>query len=111
MLTKLAVAFCVLALAAAFAGSIPAKGPAYRVTLNEPAVVNGVPLKAGEYRVIVNAGKAAFQIGKETQEVAVKVEENAKKFGENQIMYDRRGDQNVIREICLGGSKTKLTFN
>jgi hypothetical protein len=111
MFTKFVVAFCVLALAAAFAGSIPAKGPSYYVTITEPVSANGIVLKPGEYRVIVNADKATFVLGKEVQEVAVKVEQNAKKFADNQIQYDRKGDRNEIKFICLGGSKTKLLFN
>jgi hypothetical protein len=47
MLTKLAIAFSILALSAAFAGTIPAKASASQVTLSEPAVVNGTALKAG----------------------------------------------------------------
>ena len=70
MLTKFVVAFCVLALAAAIAGSIPVKGPTYHVTIVEKASVNGVTLQPGEYKVVVSAGKAWFQMGKETQEVA-----------------------------------------
>ena len=111
MLTKFVVAFCILALAAAFAGSIPAKGPVYHVTLTEPSVVNGVALKAGEYKVTVNAGKATFVSGKVSEEVAVKVEENTKKFSDNQIQFNREGEKNVVKVICLGGSKTKFLFN
>ena len=111
MITKFVVAFCVLALAAAVAGSIPAKGLTYRVTLTEPASVNGIVLKPGDYRVTVNANKATFVLGKESNEVSVKIEENTRKFSDNQIQYDRKGDQNVIKFICLGGSKTRLAFN
>jgi hypothetical protein len=111
MLTRLVVAFCVWALAAAFAGSVPAKGPTYHLTLTEPASANGVALKAGDYRVTLNADKAIFVLGKESHEVSVKMEENARKFSDNQIQYDRQGDQNVIKFICLGGSKTRLAFN
>ena len=111
MFTKLIVAFCVLALAAAFAGSVPAKGITYHVTLTEPASVNGIVLKAGEYRVTVLADKATFVRGKESQEFAVKTEENAKKFGSNEIQFERKGEQNQIKKISLGGSKTRLIFN
>jgi hypothetical protein len=111
MWTKFVVVFCVVALAAAIAGSIPAKGPVYHITLTDPSAVNGVALKAGEYRVTVNAGKATFVLGKESHEVAVKVEESTKKFSDNSIQFDRKGDQNMIKIICVGGTKTKLLFN
>ena len=87
MLMKVAVVFFVFALVAAVAGSIPATGPVYRVTLTEPASVNGTALKAGEYRVAVTGGKAMFVLGKESHEVAVKVEEAAKKFDGNRIQF------------------------
>jgi hypothetical protein len=112
MLTKFVVAFCVLALAgAAFAGSIPAKGATYHLTIVEPASVNGVLLKPGEYRVVLTADKVIFQLGKDSHEVVAKSEESAKKFSDNQIQYDRKGDQNQIKAICFGGTKTKLLFN
>jgi hypothetical protein len=111
MLTKFVTVFCVLALAAAFAGSVPAKGPTYHITVTEPATVNGVALKVGEYRVTLGADKATFVLGKESHEVAVKVEQNAKKFDTNQLQFSRQGDQNLLKVICVGGTKTKLVFN
>jgi hypothetical protein len=111
MLMKVAVVFFVFALVAAVAGSIPAAGPVYRVTLTEPASVNGTALKAGEYKVAVNAGKAIFVLGKESHEVAVKVEEAAKKFDGNRIQFDNQNNANAIKEICIGGTRTKLIFN
>jgi hypothetical protein len=111
MLTKFVVAFCLLALAAAVAGGIPAKGPTYHVMIAEPSTVNGVLLKAGQYRLTLNANKATFVLGKESHEVAVEIEENTKKFSDNQIMFDRKNDQNVVKVIYLGGTKTSLVFN
>jgi len=111
MLMKLAVVFCVFALVAAVAGSIPAKGPVYRVTLSEPASVNGTALKPGEYRVAVTAGKATFMLGKESHEVSVKVEEAAKKFDSNRVQFNNENNTNAIKEICVGGTKTRLIFN
>lgn|SRR5215813_8096915 len=111
MLMKVAVVFFIFALVAAVAGSIPATGPVYRVTLTEPASVNGTALKAGEYRVAVTGGKAMFVLGKESLEVAVKVEEAAKKFDGNRIQFDNSNNANAIKEICVGGTKTKLIFN
>jgi len=41
------VAFAILALALATAGTIPTPGSSYQITLSQPSVVNGVDLKAG----------------------------------------------------------------
>src|SRR6266480_1461967 len=111
MLTKFVVAFGIVALATSFAGSIPVKAAIYHVMLSEAATVNGTALQAGEYRVVVNAAQVTFLIGKESHEVAAKVETAEKKFSDNQVMYVRKGDQNTIKQICFGGSKTTLNFN
>jgi hypothetical protein len=111
MLTKLVVAFTVLALAAAFAGTVPVKGPVSHVILSKPAVVNGTALKAGEYRLTINAGKVTFALDKETHEIAAKIETAEKKYDSNQVEYNVVGSQTTITAICLGGTKTRLLFN
>ena len=111
MFTKLTIAFCVVALAAAFAGSVPTKAPSYRVTLNDQVTVSGVALKPGEYKVTVNAAKATFVLGKSTQEVAVKVEENEKKFSDTQVIVSSKDGKNQLTQINVAGTKTKLMFN
>ena len=112
MLTKFVVAFCVLALAAGFAGSVPTKTATYHVVLSEPATVNGtVALKAGEYRVTVAGDKVTFQIGKDSKEVAAKVETTEKKFEQNMVQYLELDKKIAVKEICFGGSKTKVVFN
>jgi hypothetical protein len=111
MFTKFAVAFSVLALAAATAGSIPVKGPTRQVILTEPAVVQGTALKAGEYKVSLAENKVTFIMGKELSEVPVKIETGEKRYDQNQVQYDHLGSQTTIKEICLGGTKTKLIFN
>jgi len=111
MLTKFLVAFSILALVAAIAGTVPAKGPTYNVTLTAPAVVKGAALKAGDYKVTVGADKVVFTLGKVSQEVPAKVETDASKHSENQIRFDQVGNQNTITEITLGGTKTRLVFN
>jgi hypothetical protein len=111
MLTKFFVAFTVLALVAAFAGNIPVKGPVSHVVLSRPSVVSGTALKAGEYKLIINAGKVTFILDKETHEIAAKIETAAKKFDNNQVEYNVAGGQTTISAICLGGTKTRLVFD
>jgi len=111
MLSKFIVAFSILALVAAVAGNIPAKAPTYRVTLTEAVVVHGTALKAGDYKVAVNADKVTFVMDKESREIPANVETGEKKYSENEIQYEQTGGQTTIKQICLGGSKTRLTFN
>ena len=74
-------------------------------------MVNGTALTAGDYRLIVNAGKVTFVMDKQSREIPAKVEVGERKYDENQVQYERVGNQTTIKEICLGGSKTRLVFN
>ena len=110
MLIRFIAAFAVVALVA-FAGSIPVKGPTYHVVISEAAVVGSTTLQPGEYKVTVSADKAVFILDKNTQEVPVKVENGQKKFADNQVLFDTKGAQNFLKQICVGGTKTTLNFN
>src|ERR1035441_11010868 len=67
-MTKFVFAFTNLALVAAFAGNPTAKVPVAHVTLNKPAIINGTALKAGDYRLTLEAGKVTFLIDKRSEE-------------------------------------------
>jgi hypothetical protein len=111
MLTKLVVAFSILALVAAMAGTVPVKALTHKVTLTQPAMVGGTALKAGEYRLSVRNGTVTFTLDKDSHEIPAKVETNAKKYFTDQVQYDGDRDQVKISEICLGGTTTRLVFN
>jgi hypothetical protein len=98
MLKKLLV-FSVLALGVASAES-------YRVNLSRPSVVKGNELKAGDYKLDVEQGKATFKDGNRSVESAVRVENADKKYDRTTVRYDGR----TIAEIRLGGTNTKLVF-
>jgi hypothetical protein len=110
MLTKFVVAFSILALVAAIAGTAPVKGSTYKVTLSQPAVVMGTALKAGEYRLSVRAGTVTFTLDKKSHEIPAKVETNGTKYFSDQVQYEKDRDQVKISEICLGGTTTRLVF-
>lgn len=111
MLRKFLLAFAILALAAAFAGTVPTHGPACHITLAEPAVVQGTPLSPGEYRVTVNIDKATFSIGKQSWTVNVKVSNDERKFDTTAVRFIQEAGKQNITEIRIGGSKTKLLFD
>lgn len=108
MLTKFVLAFSILALVAAFSGTLPATA---HVTLAKPAVVDGTALKAGDYRLLIGDGKVTFNIDKQSFDIPAKVETSSKKFDANQVQYDVVRSQTTIQEIDLGGTKTRLIFN
>jgi hypothetical protein len=111
MFTKFIVVFSILALAAAMAGNVPVKGPTCHVKLTESATANGTVLKAGDYKVTVNPGKVTFAMDKESHEVPAKVETGVRKFEGNEVQYEHAASQTTIKEIVLGGTKTRLLFN
>ena len=103
MLKKFVLAFGILALAVASAEN-------YRVTLSQPSTVKGNQLKAGEYRLNLENLKLTMVSGKQSVEVAVKVETMDKKFDSTAVRYTGAGEKQAISEIRIGGTKTKLVF-
>jgi len=105
MFKKFVLSFVILALAAAFAGTVPSVH-SYRITLAQAAIVNGTDLKAGEYRLNVDASKITLVNGKLSVDVPAKIETVEKKFDDTAIRYTG----NVIAEIRIGGTKTKIVL-
>jgi hypothetical protein len=93
----------------AFAGMAFA-GKTYDLKLYEPAMVGGTELKAGEYRVEVTDDKAVIKGSKVNKETPVKVETVDAKFPTTTIRLTA-GEKPQIKEIRLGGTKTKLVFS
>jgi len=106
MFKKFVLAFAILALAAAFAGTVPSVH-SYRITLVQTAVVNGTELKPGEYRLNVDTSKITLVLGKTSVEAPATIEAVDKKFDNTAIRYTGR----TIAEIRLGGTKTRIVLN
>jgi hypothetical protein len=106
MFKRFVLAFAILALAAAFAGTVPSVHT-YRITLVQTAVVNGTELKAGEYRLTVDTSKITMVNGKDRVEAPAKVEAVESKYDTTAIRYTGK----VIAEIRLGGTKTRIVLN
>jgi len=111
MFTKLALILAVVALVAS-AGTVPGVGH-YTVTLSQPSVVQGTVLKAGEYRLVLAASKVTIinEFGKTLIEAPVTVVTQDKKFDNTVVGVETGSGKNVVTEIRLGGTKTKITFN
>jgi hypothetical protein len=103
MLKRFVLAFAILGLAVANAAT-------YKVTLSQPSKVEGKQLKAGEYRLNVEASKLTIVSGKESVEVPVKIQNGETKFDSTAVRYTGTGDKVSIKEIRLGGTKTTLVF-
>lgn len=108
MLTKLVVAFAVLALAAAFAGTVPAVA---HVTFTQAVVLSGTTLQAGEYRLLIGDAKVTFSLDKQTFDIPAKIATAPKKFDNNEVECTVDGMKTIVHQINLGGTKTFLIFN
>jgi len=104
MTKKFVLGFATVALAFASAAS-------YRITLHQSALLNGTELKPGQYKIEYDGSKATLS-GKNTEVSAdVKVESTEAKNGTTTIRYTNADGTYKIKEIRLGGTKTKLVFN
>jgi hypothetical protein len=94
----------------ASAGTVP--GGHYRITLFEPASIQGTVLKAGDYSLTLRDTKLTIVAdnGKTPLEVTVKVESGDKKFDSTSVLLDTAAGIAVVSEIRLGGTKTRLVF-
>jgi hypothetical protein len=90
------------------AANVSQAAEVYKVKLIDPVIADGKELKAGEYKVEVNDQTATFRNGKETTEVKIKAESNDAKYNSTSVRYSQEGGKNILQEIRVGGSKTKL---
>lgn len=108
MKTKLFLAAGVVALSTlSFASA-----KTYEITLSSPSKAGSLQLKAGQYKLKVDGTNATF-IGVDNAKSAtttVKVVPTDKKFETTVVDADKDGGTAVIKDIELGGSKTKLEF-
>ena len=107
MLKRIVLAFAILALAVASAGTVPGSHT-YTITIIQPAVVNGTQLKPGEYRLHVDVTKVTLTQGKQVVDLpTAKVESVDQKFETTAIRYDA----GKLAEIRLGGTKTRIVIS
>lgn len=101
---RILLSFATLALAVASAAS------SYRITLFQPAMVNGTELKPGEYKVTLRDNKAVLTGGKASVEANVKTETADAKFSSTTVRFLNGDGKYRVQEIRLGGTNTKLVF-
>jgi hypothetical protein len=84
----------------------------YELTLSGVTKVGNIQLKPGQYTLKVNGNNAVFtnEETAKTFTTPVKVENTDKKFDTTQVNAVKEGATDVVKDIQLGGSKTKLDF-
>ena len=93
------------------AGAALASATTYNVKLLEATNVHGTKLKAGEYKLDVDNGKAVFHHGKTTAEAPATVTSADQKFKDTKFLYDNGSDGTMtLREIDLGGSNVRVVL-
>jgi hypothetical protein len=109
MTLKTTILRSALTLAALTLGAV-GQAATYHVTLLKPTVIAGHELKPGDYKVEVNNNTAVISHGKQSVEAKVTTEAADKKFDATTVKYQMDGDKFKLREIGIGGSKTKLVI-
>lgn len=108
------LAFAVLSLAnAAPGGGTTFKTKGYSIVLAHPLKAGNVQLKAGEYNMKVDGDNAVF-VNVETSKsisVPVKIVTSDKKFSETIVETTSSSGSEVLKDIELGGSTTKVDFS
>src|SRR5580692_8967593 len=104
-LNKMILGACVFSLGLATAAST------YHIRIADPTWVGQTQLKAGEYDVKVDGDKVTFKSGKNIVAVAAKVETNTVKFADTQMDIKTENGQAKLRELDLGGTKSKIVLS
>ena len=84
----------------------------YDLIFSATTKAGNVQLKAGEYRLTVNGNQATFLDvnSAKTFTTDVKIENGNTKFNDTEVLSNDAGGTNVIQNIELGGSRTKVDF-
>ncbi len=84
----------------------------YELTLSSTTKVGSLELKPGQYTLKVQGDKAIFTFVDTAKQFTtnVKVEATDQKFETTRVDASKTGNVDVVKDIELGGSKTRLQF-
>ena len=102
MFKKVLLTFGVFALGAASATTLH---------ITDPTWINGKELKPGSYALHVEGNEAVIEHGKTVVQVPVKVVQGSEKYPETQMLMSTRSGKDVLDEIRVGGSHTRIVVN
>jgi maltose-binding protein MalE len=89
-----------------------ASAKTYEITLAAPTKAGSVQLKPGQYTLKVDGSNAVFTFMETSKQFTtpVKVQTVDKKFDDTKVDASKDGSTDTIKDIELGGSKTKIEF-
>jgi hypothetical protein len=94
-----------------FASGSASAASKFNVTFDRPAVIAGVELKPGEYRLTVDGDKVTIAQGKQTTQADVEVRTEQRKFSSTAVRYEVGDGKNSVTQIRLGGTNQVLDFS
>ncbi len=92
---------------AMFALTALAASNTFHVTFDEAAWINGTQVKAGDYKLQVESGKAILKSGKTVVEAPAKLETADHKFASTGVVLDSK---QKVQEIQIGGTNDRVVF-
>lgn len=79
----------------------------HKVTLFQKSTVNGKELAPGDYKLELKDKAVVLKHNKDATEAAAHTETAANKYPRTSVRYDGSN----IKEICIGGTSTKIIFD
>lgn len=89
-----------------------ASAKTYEISLAGPTKAGTVTLKPGQYRLKVEGNTATFTFVETSKQFStpIKIETADKKFEDTRVDANKDNGTDVIKDIELGGTKTKIDF-
>jgi hypothetical protein len=82
----------------------------YNVSFDRPAVIGGVELKPGDYRLTIDGEKVTIASKQQTAEADVAMHTEQRKFSSTVVRYELGDGKNSVTQIRLGGTNQVLEF-
>jgi type 1 fimbria pilin len=112
---KWKAAFLAVVLSIAFLAAVAAgdQSKSYRITISSASKIGTTEFKPGDYELVVNQPKVRFteiRTGKSV-ELEAKVDNLEEKVESTTIHSETVDGVSMIRQIRIGGSKTRIAFD
>jgi len=93
--------------------SLASAAKVYEIVLSSPTKVGNVQLKAGSYHLRIDGGNAVFTEEETSKKFTapVKVENTDQRFDQTVVNTSVTDGAAKVKDIQLGGSKTRLSFD
>jgi hypothetical protein len=108
---KFGLVLAVVAGVAVVSSPASAASNKFNVTFDRPAVIGGVELKPGEYRLTLEGDKVTIASKQQTAEAGVAMHTEQHKFSSTTVRYEVGDGKNNVTLIRLGGTNEVIEFS